>query len=778
MKQKFYLSLFILQLVIVFASCNMNPTKIDLSDTRGFKCQGATGQEIPIRLTDTGDVECFSVDGKECSTGFKTDWECRSYIVSKMLQMKPVVCQAAQYEQADHWCSEGKKFFYTNWHCPEETGLNVAIKFDESFVVECLSLDGKTCLTDKAASAACKKAGGSCGDFMFKSMMPVKCTKSDNTETNNNWCQKGFGYFRYDGIWECTDETSVATALRIAETGQVECLSNDGKGCVWGLDSVAKCDEAIQKYTDGGKKPGLALECGAEQQKLYGNPGYNDPNHWCSKGYNVLYSKATAKPEPTQTKKTPTQSRSHPSYHSSCSGFFCWFHNVINTAKNDISNDAEKVKNFVNTVKDNVTKGAEEGVKEVEKIVKSGANKTEQGFKDLVNKVKDLLPVPKGITLPTWAENLKNTLLEPVTKTAKGLENLKNELLKHGFVDPTGKIFDSIKSNLEKGGQDAIESISHAISNAIPELKKIVDDAKDKLINGVKDIIDPDWLVQLKKDITSAAAKTDAGIKNIIDTLKDKGYQFSKNTWSDIENDIKSGEAAHTPAVLNKILDDIRNGTPSIKAAIEAAAQDVKSTVPSWFTGLSNFLGTEEAKTEAGINQIKKTLEDNKSFMPDSIWNDIKSTLQSGKAAIDSDIKNDVIDKIKKYLPSFKPSIDSLFHIHINVASCGDSFFNNLKSLVSKVDVKTKDGLNQIKSFLDTNAKIAASDWDKIESGFKTGSLTAEDFIKNIMSKIPHEEWVPVEEDRLIAVDKTTSSDKLVAVNKRTKKLRKRKSFF
>ena len=102
-------------------------------------------------------------------------------VILNKLAVNPLRCKPHEYKMKNHWCHQGKKFFYDRWHCPSETGLKVAIRLNEqTFRVECLSMNGRRCVTGIRAARLCQKAN-SCDKFARK-VKPRTCTKR-----NYNW---------------------------------------------------------------------------------------------------------------------------------------------------------------------------------------------------------------------------------------------------------------------------------------------------------------------------------------------------------------------------------------------------------------------------------------------------------------------------------------------------------------------------------------------------------------------------------------------------------------
>ena len=81
--------------------------------------------------------------------------------------------------------------------------------------------------------------------------------------------------------WQLMDNINDTGVFRInAETGEVECLSYDGKNCV--RDYKSKYGNDMTNIKSDEVK---SLQCGADLKRQFGGTGYEDTNHWCSKAY-------------------------------------------------------------------------------------------------------------------------------------------------------------------------------------------------------------------------------------------------------------------------------------------------------------------------------------------------------------------------------------------------------------------------------------------------------------------------------------------------------------
>jgi len=74
--------------------------------------------------------------------------------------------------------------------------------------------------------------------------------------------------------WRC-GVSGLSTPVAInARTGDVQCMSTNGKDCWWGRCRGRK----VPRH--GKLRP---LVCGAHHKKKWGGTGYNNKHHWCNK---------------------------------------------------------------------------------------------------------------------------------------------------------------------------------------------------------------------------------------------------------------------------------------------------------------------------------------------------------------------------------------------------------------------------------------------------------------------------------------------------------------
>lgn len=555
MKQNLYLTLFVLYLIIVFASCNneLNNSEVNLENLKGFKCFGATSIPTPIRLAASGNVECFSIDGITCSTGFKTDHECREYVSTNKVKVLPVSCKDEEVKKAGHWCQKGNKFFYEKWHCPNKTGLNVAIKLNRNFELSCLTQDGKKCYENKDAQKYCEKANY-CPDYK-KKITKMKCTDENIRATLNNWCKTGFAYFRKDDNFYCADKLKTPYALKLSKNGNVQCLSNDGKTCLSNLNSFESCLDAQIKNTDAGAKSPTTISCGKQLLKLTDKTGYDTEGSWCREGLKFFRKPDGTKPHPHAKK---IEKKVKENYEPK------WLDKIVNKVSNSTMNATQ-----MESIKKELIKNKVDiDFKKLEKDIKSGVAKTANGLASIKSNIKFNIPalrinIPKPsfrINLPTlqqpnWFNKLKDKISNPNKRIKMKPNEIKNTLIKHDIKLPEIQL-NKLQADILSG--KSINQTLQKIKSNTPSLRKIEEHNKN-----IKNIKTPDWINKVVEMFKKPEAKTPEGLKNIKEELKKNNVVLPPKKWEEVKKDIKSGNAQYSPSIANKIVSVIQTNAPA-----------------------------------------------------------------------------------------------------------------------------------------------------------------------------------------------------------------------
>lgn len=261
----------------------------------GYKHMGETGIATPIRLNREFDVECLSLDGKECIWNtIKTGRECHDYMVKNEGKFIPLVCGKSHkavhgiegYGNVNHWCEIGRKFYFNTWHCQDESEIPTGLRMDWATKnVECLSENGKDCVWNN--NAACQRAKVSTRNCKWTK--PLVCGQQNIKLFNNtnpyydpklSWCKVANVFFFGATNWVCGgDKYGFDVPFRYNEFGDIECFSLNGKDCAWGKGTGKTCTDYIQSNIRNVN----ALKCGAMHLAVHGDDGYSNSKHWCRK---------------------------------------------------------------------------------------------------------------------------------------------------------------------------------------------------------------------------------------------------------------------------------------------------------------------------------------------------------------------------------------------------------------------------------------------------------------------------------------------------------------
>lgn len=98
-----------------------------------------------------------------------------------------------------------------------------------------------------------------------------------------------------DVKWQCLQGITVPVAL--APNGNVQCMSTDGKNCLW-QQNADGCSSLIRSPPTQPIKP---LECGDAHKQLYSVTGYENPTHWCNKAKKIFETTIPLQPAPAPT---------------------------------------------------------------------------------------------------------------------------------------------------------------------------------------------------------------------------------------------------------------------------------------------------------------------------------------------------------------------------------------------------------------------------------------------------------------------------------------------
>jgi hypothetical protein len=536
MKQVCLLTIFLILMntMILCSSLSTAVAKLDLNNLSGFKCYGVTKLDSPIRVNAAGQIECFSIDGKECAGSLNNDIKCREFVTRNKASLKPIVCSKKDLKTKGHFCHKAKNFFFKRWHCPDETGLNMAVKFSKKFGVKCLSKDGRNCLTGHKAMKQCHWAN-ICGKKKLNIYFTPKKCKSKDFKAGD-WCAKGFAYFRHTGDFLCHSVTGLEMAVKLSKKGKVQCLSKDGKECLRDIKSDYQCLNEIHTLSEGNLIPPKTYSC---------SKGDFVPNTWCHTSYEKIFK--PLKPKKLQAfrvnhntvekliKKKEKKNPVKPT-------FIKILHNIINS---NIVKTKEGIKAIFKIMEGFGMKPSKKDVKFITKVIKNGDVKKPEILKKIIEKIKISKPVREEVRLNSSPkecykknmEKLKDILQQP--KTPAKIEKFIKLLDKKFYISKDVK--KEIKNIISMIDQKKPRSIDKAFR----QIKDYVGVRHVKNKQPIKIKLQAKCGTQffkgLRKLFKKSNFKNPAGLRKIHKHFK-KHFKIIPSLWRKIKNLIKRFE--------------------------------------------------------------------------------------------------------------------------------------------------------------------------------------------------------------------------------------------
>ena len=291
MKQMVLLTLYLIILLSRHYGAN---TIYDLSNLHGFRCHDSTKLPYAIRLNSNNMVQCFSMNGQTCNT-LKTESICRDFIAANNKRVKTIECQESQTKIEGHWCNQSHNYFFKQWHCQNETGIQTGIKLDPiTGHSMCISFNGKDCLWGKKGRKVCNKLPH-CKKTQER-IKPLRCGDDHKTFWGNtgynfpstHWCKKAFAFFKFNDKWYHKSQTGISTLIKLESNGDVSCISQSGKDCIWGINDKYQANAIERKLS--GIKSLRSITCGKKLKKYTGKTGFENINHWCSKSIDGIFN--------------------------------------------------------------------------------------------------------------------------------------------------------------------------------------------------------------------------------------------------------------------------------------------------------------------------------------------------------------------------------------------------------------------------------------------------------------------------------------------------------
>jgi len=251
-----------------------------IKDLKGFKCFEWTNIEIPVRLGIDGDIECLSINGKNCIDNLKTNKDCISFINNNIRNINTLSCGLKRNKiknkldllNKPNWCSKAFDYFYNKWHCKLETGIKTPIRINfETLNIECLSKSGKDCIWGDTTNEACEKAN-TCIKFRNKIKIS-NIMNNNNTLSSDKYNKEKNDNNKNDLLDEDNEKTGGNYKVINLNKNKIQEIDIDIESSKSFIGNIKNDDY----FT--------ILPCGDIYNKIWGHTGYFSPtNHWCQQG--------------------------------------------------------------------------------------------------------------------------------------------------------------------------------------------------------------------------------------------------------------------------------------------------------------------------------------------------------------------------------------------------------------------------------------------------------------------------------------------------------------
>jgi hypothetical protein len=244
----------------------------------------------------------------------------------------------------------------------------------------------------------------------------------------------------------------------------------------------------------------------------------------------------------------------------------------------------------------------------------------------------------------------------------------------------------------------------------------------------------PPWIQVIRSFIKTKVARTKEGIRELRKLFKVNKVVLPKGYIKYIVRMIKRGKVS-SERILRKIIKTII-GVRGKGVKIQLRISD-KQCYKKAMSKLKKLMKRGDAKSDKGITRIMRFIKARFELKP-SVLKFVRELIQ------DKDLKNKVIFKkvfqeIKDYVPMRKLR-KNREKIRLEV-KCDKKFFKKLKNMLKKGKAHTKKGLKKIKKFFYGHFSLKKNRWKLIKDLIKKNIVktldNAEDLIEKIKSVIP-----------------------------------------
>ncbi|EQC37926.1 hypothetical protein SDRG_04943 [Saprolegnia diclina VS20] len=246
----------------------------------------------PVRLSGDGVSECMASSTSAGCRTVSSQAECTALVAatktsSALRSDSPafLALYGDSGDESDPGCASSAPFLSNApWQCPFQS--TTPLRLTTSGDVECMSLDGRTCVTASSWTDCVRlqlQPPSALSPLVCGAMMEMTLGVF-GYDTPEHWCALSMPKLSM-APWTCL--RGIFTPIRLNFNFDIECLSLNGHDCVW-TSSEAACRAQLAQPV----APLNPLACGAMHKAAWGLTGYGEASHWCAKAYASLVQSA------------------------------------------------------------------------------------------------------------------------------------------------------------------------------------------------------------------------------------------------------------------------------------------------------------------------------------------------------------------------------------------------------------------------------------------------------------------------------------------------------
>jgi len=279
----------------------------------------------------------------------------------------------------------------------------------------------------------------------------------------------------------------------------------------------------------------------------------------------------------------------------------------------------------------------------------------------------------KKMKFPTWFKSLRKFIKSGKAKSKKGLSHVKKVLKKNG-AKLSPKKWKAIKKNIKSG---KLKTLISKIKSSVKALRKVAQTRNLFKKQGGKLVKPkfPKWFKTLGKALKKGLGKTKAGVKRILNSIKNHGGKLSSASKKALKKTLKSGKA--TPGAFRKLTKMVGKAVPAIKKAVSKAKMAARRSTanvasfkaPKWVNKVVNLVKKGGKAMKESWPAIKTSMEKNGFKAKNGSWKWFKGLFKTkGGKKMDKNL----LKKLRGKLIKGTPKLRKKFNLHTKKTATND----------------------------------------------------------------------------------------------------------